>query len=62
MSELPSEKQRSQLRWNEVSVHLQQKNKTRTETVKRNIQSRDFDAFSLVVIVANVVTKLVSLH
>jgi len=34
----------------------------RTETVKRNIQTRDFDAFNLVVIVANIVTKVVSLH
>jgi len=34
----------------------------RTVTVKRNIQTRAFDAFNLVVIVANVVTKLLSLY
>ena len=60
--ELPSEQRRGQLRWNKISVQLQQKNKMRTVTVKRNIQTRASVAFNLVVIVANVVTKLLSLY
>jgi len=57
--ELPSEQHRGLLRWNQISVHLQQKNKMQTVTVKRNILTRAFDVFNLVVIVANVVAKLV---
>jgi hypothetical protein len=60
--ELPSEERRGQLRWNQISVHLQTQNKTRTVTVKRNSQTRALDTFNLEVIVASVVTKLASLH
>jgi hypothetical protein len=50
--ELPSEQRRGHLRWNQMSVNLQQKNKMRTVAAKRNIQTRAFDAFNLVVTVA----------
>ena len=60
--ELPLEVHRGLLRCNQISVHLQQKNKMRTVTVRRNIVTRGFDVFSLVVTVANVVTKLLSLY